>query len=117
LAARAADHERPWADLRADFVAGSGLSASSDHPFVDELTKQVDGMSDDDRAQLLDDKDALERFAYELAQQHADAPAQAQVPDMDMDIHTLLSGQRPYADMPPEQQGQLLAQVRTALGG
>lgn len=73
-AERAGDRDKPWEELRAGFVAATGP-----HPFVDDLVKQLDELSVDDRSVLLDDKDRLDGFVYQIVQLWADA-------DVDSDV-------------------------------
>lgn len=73
-AERAGDHDKSWDELRAGFV-----SATGQHPFSEDLVQKLDDLSADDRSGLLDDKDRLDEFAYQLARQHADAEPDAGV--------------------------------------
>lgn len=69
-AERAANRDKSWTDLRANFLERAGLRESSDDPFVADLLKQLDGLSDSDRAALLDSNDKMDGFAYDIAKQH-----------------------------------------------
>lgn len=65
-AARTAEPDKSWADLRAYFVERTGLQSSTDHPLVDGFLTRLDDMTLDDRDALLDDSDRLEALAYEV---------------------------------------------------
>lgn len=66
-AERAGDRDKPWEELRAGFLAATGQ-----HPFADDLIRQLDDLSPDDRSALLDNKDRLDDFVFQIVQQSAD---------------------------------------------
>lgn len=66
-----------WEPLRAAFLERAGLREPSDHPLIEDLFRQLDEMSEDDRNRLLSDT-ALDAFVYELAGAHAEATPDAE---------------------------------------
>jgi hypothetical protein len=77
-AERAANRDKSWTELRAYFLERAGLRESSDDPFVDDLLKQLDGMSDSDRAAVLDSNDKMDGFGYDIARKHGKDEAAGQ---------------------------------------
>jgi hypothetical protein len=71
-AERSGDPDKPWTELRERFVAATGQ-----HPLSDELVRQLDELSDDDRSALLDNKDRLDELAYRITEQNADTAAES----------------------------------------
>ncbi|MFL6114732.1 MAG: hypothetical protein ACJ786_25765 [Catenulispora sp.] len=69
-AERAGDRGKPWAELRAGFLGQAGS-----HPFAEDVIQRLDNLAEDDRSALLDDKDRLDGFGYQIAQQWADPGA------------------------------------------
>jgi hypothetical protein len=69
---RADTPDKPWDELRAYFLARTGLHDSTEHPLVDRLLSRLDELSTDERDAMLDDSGVLEAQVYELATQLAD---------------------------------------------
>ncbi|HEU5469213.1 MAG TPA: hypothetical protein VFV67_01060 [Actinophytocola sp.] len=116
LADRAGEAEKSWEELRASFVERAGLADPADHPLTDELVRQLDELPEDERAALLADAGRLEALVYELAERHAEAPAED--PDSsepltlsDVDIEALLAEDAEFADIPEERRRELIAQL------